>query len=143
MRIGDLCSLVLAACGPMFGFGLLVLLTLLLGATSPALAREKFCSDPPYFGVIDGDRNPVPTQITIDADCTFRNFPQSNPLTSTLNFQTNDGSIYLIIFDNVYYTGNMACSNIDHSSLWRPYSFCASVRSSGCSSVIGSRSAAA
>ena len=114
MRIGDLCSLILAACGPMFGFGLLVLFALLLGATSPALAAEKFCSDPPYFGVIDGDRNPVPNQITIDADCTFKNFPQSNPLTSTLNFQTNDDSIYLIIFDNVYYTGNMACSNIDH-----------------------------
>ncbi len=114
MRTGDLRSLVLAARGAMFGFQLLVLFILLPGAASPALAAEKFCSDPPYFGVIDGDRNPVPNQISIDQDCTFRNFPQSNPLTSTLNFHTNDDSIYLIIFDNVYYTGNMACSNIDH-----------------------------
>ncbi|MDF1526735.1 MAG: isopeptide-forming domain-containing fimbrial protein [bacterium] len=98
----------------MFGFWLLVLIVLLLGAASPALAAEKFCSEPPYLGVIDGDTDPVPVQITIDTDCTFRNFPQSNPLTSTLNFQTNDPSIYLIIFDNVYYTGNMACSNIAH-----------------------------
>jgi uncharacterized repeat protein (TIGR01451 family)/fimbrial isopeptide formation D2 family protein len=98
----------------MSGFRLAVLFGLLLGAASPALAAEKFCSDPPYWGVIDGDRHPVPVQITIDQDCTFKNFPQSNPLTSTLNFQTNDPSIYLIIFDNVYYTGNMACSNIDH-----------------------------
>ena len=115
VRIGDPCSLVLAARGPMLGFALLVLFTLLPGAASPALAAEKFCSDSPYFGVIDGDIHPVPVQITIDQDCTFRNFPESNPLTSTLNFKTNDNSIYLIIFDNVHYTGHMACANVDHS----------------------------
>jgi uncharacterized repeat protein (TIGR01451 family)/fimbrial isopeptide formation D2 family protein len=104
----------LTARGSMFGFPLLVLFALLLGTASPALGAEKFCSDPPYFGVIDGNIRPVPVQITIDMDCTFKNFPESNPLTSTINFQTNDPSIYLIIFDNVYYTGNMACANIDH-----------------------------
>ena len=100
--------------GSTLGFALLILLALLLGTASPAVGAEKFCSDPPYFGVIDGNIRPVPTQITIDRDCTFKNFPQSNPLTSTLNFQTNDPSIYLIIFENVYYTGNMACANVDH-----------------------------
>ncbi|MCJ7541499.1 MAG: hypothetical protein MUO88_17770, partial [Desulfobacterales bacterium] len=89
-------------------------LTLLLGTTSPALGAEKFCSDPPYYGVIDGNIRPVPTQITIDTDCTFQNFPESNPLTTTVNFQTNDPTIYLIIFDNVYFTGHMACANVDH-----------------------------
>jgi uncharacterized repeat protein (TIGR01451 family)/fimbrial isopeptide formation D2 family protein len=96
------------------GFPLLILLALLLGTASTAVGAEKFCSDPPYFGVIDGDIRPVPTQITVDRDCTFKNFPQSNPLTSTINFQTNDPSIYLIIFENVYYTGNMACANVEH-----------------------------
>jgi len=100
--------------GPRLGFLLLILLALLLGTASPAVAAEKFCSDPPYFGVIDGNIRPVPTQITIDRDCTFENFPQSNPLTTNINFQTNDPSIYLIIFNNVYYTGNMACANIPH-----------------------------
>jgi len=93
---------------------LLFLLALLMGTASTALGAEKFCSDPPYYGVIDGDKNPVPTQITIDRDCTFKNFPKSKPLTTTINFHTNDPTIYLIIFDNVYYTGNMACASIDH-----------------------------
>ena len=74
-----------------------------------------FCSEEPYFGVVDGDVLPSsPIQVTIDTDCTFQNWPESNPLTTTINFQTNDPSIYLIIFDNVIYTGNMACANIDH-----------------------------
>src|SRR5512141_113689 len=96
------------------GFTLLVLFALLLGTASPAVGADKFCSDPPYFGVIDGNLRPDPVQITIDMNCTFQNFPQSNPLTSTINFQTNDNSVYLIIFNNVYYTGNMACANIPH-----------------------------
>jgi uncharacterized repeat protein (TIGR01451 family)/fimbrial isopeptide formation D2 family protein len=100
--------------GSALGFSLIILFTLLLATASPALSAEKFCSRPPYNGVIDGDRHPSPTQITIDADCTFQNFPESNPLTATLNFQTNDPSIYLIIFNNVYYTGHMACANIPH-----------------------------
>ncbi len=104
----------LASRGFTLGFVLLILLALLLGMASPAMGAEKFCSDPPYFGIIDGNRHPDPVQITIDRDCTFQNFPQSNPLTSTINFQTNDPSIYLIIFNNVYYTGNMACANIPH-----------------------------
>src|SRR5512139_3885079 len=105
---------VLMSLGPTLGFPLLVLFALLLATASPVAGAEKFCSDPPYFGVIDGDRHPAPIQITIDRDCTFQNFPQSKPLTTTINFHTNDPSIYLIIFENVYYTGNMACANVDH-----------------------------
>jgi uncharacterized repeat protein (TIGR01451 family)/fimbrial isopeptide formation D2 family protein len=104
----------LTACGFRHRFPLLILFALLLGTASPALSAEKFCSDAPYFGVIDGNLRPVPNQITIDMDCTFKNFPLSKPLTTTINFHTNDPTIYLIIFDNVYYTGNMACANIDH-----------------------------
>jgi uncharacterized repeat protein (TIGR01451 family) len=97
-----------------WGSFLLILFTLLLGTASPVLGAEKFCSDAPYFGVIDGNIRPAPTQITIDQDCTFQNFPQSKPLTTTINFQTNDPTIYLIIFDNVFFTGHMACANVDH-----------------------------
>jgi hypothetical protein len=79
--------------GSIFGFVLLILFALLLGTTSPAVGAEKFCSDPPYFGVIDGDIRPAPIQITIDRDCTFKNFPASKPLTTTINFHTNDPSI--------------------------------------------------
>ncbi|MEN8135067.1 MAG: isopeptide-forming domain-containing fimbrial protein [Thermodesulfobacteriota bacterium] len=97
---------------------LLLLLTfaILPGMPSPAQAAEKFCSD--YGGVLDGNvLLTPPVQVTIDQDCSFINWPQSNPLTTTINFQTNDPSIYLITFDNVWYDGNMACSNIDHK-LW-------------------------
>ena len=104
----------LTACGFRHRFPLLILFALLLGTASPALSAEKFCSDAPYFGVIDGNLRPVPNQISIDTDCTFKNFPLSKPLTTTINFHTNDPTIYLIIFDNVYYTGNMACANVEH-----------------------------
>ncbi|MEJ2142392.1 MAG: isopeptide-forming domain-containing fimbrial protein [Gammaproteobacteria bacterium] len=104
----------------------LLLVFLLLGAASGAQAG-LFCSDAPFNGVVDGNEraelggsytgtvaDPFVTQITIDTDCTFQNFSASDPLTATLNFQTNDPSVYLITFDNVIFTGNMACSNIDH-----------------------------
>ncbi len=100
---------------------LTLLFALLLGGVSQVQAGE-FCSSI-NGGVIDGNIPAVRaelatlTQITIDTDCTFLNFPASNPLTVTVNFQTNDPSIYLIVFDNVYFTGHMACSNIDHK-LW-------------------------
>ena len=108
-----------------FGQSLLFLFALLTSVASPVMAGE-FCSAPPFNGVVDGfvdysttvpALSSFPTQITIDTDCTFQNFTASNPLKATINFQTNDPSIYLITFDNVVFTGNMACSNIDHS-LW-------------------------
>ncbi|KPJ95090.1 MAG: hypothetical protein AMJ53_03605 [Gammaproteobacteria bacterium SG8_11] len=95
---------------------------LLFGTVSSVQAGE-FCSLPPFNGVVDGTVDytatvpaftAFPTQITIDTDCTFQNFTASNPLTATLNFQTNDPSVYLITFNNVIFTGNMACANIDH-----------------------------
>ncbi len=112
----------------------LLLLLMLFGVASPALAGEFCVQNPSFFGVddtgdgindfgiVDGEDpatvqfindNNV-TQITIDGDCTFRNWTASNPLTVTLNFQTSDPSIYLITFDNVVFTGNMACASIDH-----------------------------
>ncbi len=96
---------------------LLCALILLLGAASAAQAGE-FCSSAPYNGVIDGEvLGTAPVQITIDTDCTFQNWPQSNPLTTTINFQTNDPTQYLIVFDQSYFIGNMACANVDHK-IW-------------------------
>ena len=103
---------------PKLAHQLLLLLILLLGAGSYAQAGV-FCSEYPG-GVIDGDiiaPADMPTAITIDTDCTFQNFPLSNPLKATINFQTNDPLIYLIIFDNVALDGNMACSNVNHN-IW-------------------------
>ncbi len=97
---------------------ILLALVGLAGMPMVAQAAEKFCSDPLYNGVIDGNvLGTAPVQITIDTHCTFQNWPISNPLSTNINFQTNDPTPHLIIFDNVYYTGNMACANIPHK-LW-------------------------
>ncbi|WP_226999921.1 isopeptide-forming domain-containing fimbrial protein [Microbulbifer aggregans] len=51
-------------------------------------------------------------QLSIDRSCTVKNFTCDNPLSSTLNFASvTDGT--LIIFDNVCYTGNFACANVE------------------------------
>ena len=109
-----------------FVSSLVLFCALLFGLSSVAQAGE-FCStfpDPanPGDGLIDGD-DPVTvqffidnnvTQITVDTNCTFRNW---DPLSVTINFQTPGTGlkpIYLIVFDNVDYTGNMACGNVDH-----------------------------
>lgn len=109
--------------GTMKAFGVAFSLLIFFGMFATPFsvqAADKFCSD--YGGVIDGNDTALwptgaPVQITIDETCTFQNWPQSNPLATTINFQTNDPSVYLIIFDNVWYVGNMACSNISHK-LW-------------------------
>ncbi|MDH5628752.1 MAG: isopeptide-forming domain-containing fimbrial protein, partial [Gammaproteobacteria bacterium] len=85
---------------------------------STSVKAGEFCSASPFFGVVDGAAGyPIPTQISIDTDCTFQNFTADNPLTATISFQTNDPSIYLIVFNNVVFTGNMACANIEHK-IW-------------------------
>ncbi len=92
---------------------------LLLGSAYPAHAGTDFCSSYPLVGgfhVIDGNDPALntltlPSSIGIDSNCYFKNFPISGKwpqgLTSTLNFKS-DG--FLAIFENVYYSGNMACS---------------------------------
>ncbi|WP_298832489.1 SdrD B-like domain-containing protein [uncultured Piscinibacter sp.] len=90
-----------------------------------AHAGTAFCRDYPVINgyyVIDGS-NPaitpatLPSAISIDATdqfhCYIKNFPLSakwpQGLTSTVNFA--NGTTGLVVFENVYYTGNMACSN--------------------------------
>src|SRR6516164_3133590 len=71
-----------------------------------------------FGGVIDGFVNPVPpSQINIDGNCTIRNFPTSNPLTSNISF-TGTGRGWLVIFDNVDFIGNLACDKSHGNLIW-------------------------
>jgi large repetitive protein len=90
----------------------------LLTAT-PALADDCVAD---RGGVIDGFINPVaPSQIQIDGNCTIRNFPASNPLSSNISFLTQPGQTgerWLVIFDNVVHTGQMSCDAVHGHSIW-------------------------
>src|SRR5215472_8138931 len=71
-----------------------------------------------FGGVIDGFVNPVPpTQINIDGNCTIRNFPASNPLTSNISF-AGTGRGWLVIFDNVDFIGNLSCDKVHGNFIW-------------------------
>lgn len=103
---------------------LMAIVVLLCGA-SASQAGTAFCRDFPLINgyyVIDGNDPALtpanlPSSISIDAvgpnSCYIRNFPVSakwpQGLTSTINFA--NGTTGLVIFENVYYSGNMACSN--------------------------------
>jgi large repetitive protein len=92
---------------------------LLMLTALPALAVN--CSDAPYFGVIDGNFVPPPSQIQIDGNCTVRNFPASNPLTTNFSFLTQPGQTderWLIVFDNVVHLGNMSCNAVQGHKIW-------------------------
>jgi uncharacterized repeat protein (TIGR01451 family)/fimbrial isopeptide formation D2 family protein len=104
--------------------GLLRLLAfaLLLGGASYAHAAA-FCSSFPLdpsgtYHVVDGNTltpATLPSSIGIDVNCEFKNFPQNwaggtSGLTSTINFKQTTPAA-LAIFSNVWYSGNMACSN--------------------------------
>ena len=74
-------------------------------------------------GVLDGFvRHPSPpSQIKIDGNCTIRNFPASNPLTTNFSFFTQPGQTdqrWLVIFDNVLHTGKMACDAVAGHKIW-------------------------
>jgi uncharacterized repeat protein (TIGR01451 family) len=100
-------------------FGLVVLGLALLLASAPARGADCVRD---YGGVIDGFVDPTPpSQIQIDGNCTIRNFPASNPLTSNISFFTQPGQNpdrWLIIFDNVVHTGQMACNSVQGHKIW-------------------------
>ncbi|MEK9803048.1 MAG: isopeptide-forming domain-containing fimbrial protein, partial [Curvibacter sp.] len=103
-----------------FFLRLFALLLLLFGGAGVAQAGTQFCSSYPLVGgfhVIDGNDPSLntltlPSSIGMDANCYFKNFQVSakwpQGLTSTLNFKS-DG--FLAIFENTYFSGNMACAN--------------------------------
>jgi uncharacterized repeat protein (TIGR01451 family) len=97
----------------------LLVFALLLGAASAAQAVD--CSEFPG-GVIDGFTGiSPPSQIQIDRNCTIRNFPASNPLGTNFSFLTQPGQTddrWLVVFDNVVHTGQMACNSVAGHIIW-------------------------
>src|SRR6266567_3338525 len=97
---------------------LLFPLVLLLLSAVPAHAAYT-CPSPQNNGVIDGFVNPVPpSQIDIVGGCTIQNFPASNPLTSNISFFGNNSTSFLVIFDNVDFTGNISCDKPQGDAIW-------------------------
>jgi uncharacterized repeat protein (TIGR01451 family) len=98
----------------LFAFGLLLL------SAVPAHAQSTVnCPSPANGGVIDGFVNPVPpVNVQIDGNCTFRNFPASNPLTTNIQFFGNNPTNWLVIFDNVDYIGNISCDKPQGNAIW-------------------------
>jgi len=98
---------------------LLFSLALLLLAAVPARAQSVGGCVSNFGGVIDGFVNPVPaSQINIDGNCTIRNFPASNPLTSNISFNGNNPTPWLVIFDNVDFIGNISCDKSQGNAIW-------------------------
>src|SRR5215472_15515967 len=97
---------------------LLFSLALLLLTAIPAHAADT-CPSAQNNGVIDGFVNPVPpAQINIQGNCTIRNFPASNPLTSNISFFGNNATSFLVIFDNVDFIGNISCDKPQGNAIW-------------------------
>jgi len=86
-----------------------------------AHAQATDCSSFPN-ATLDGFVTPnPPSQISIDTNCTIRNFPASNPLTTNFSFFTQPGQNqerWLIIFDNVVHTGQMSCNAVLEHKIW-------------------------
>src|SRR5437879_3962922 len=96
----------------------LFLFALLLLSAGPALAQSDRGCDSNCAGVIDRFVNPVPpSQINIDGNCTIRNFPASNPLTSNISF-SGTGRGWLVVFDNVDFIGNLSCDKVHGNFIW-------------------------
>ena len=102
------------------GIGVL-LFTFALSLLTAAPAQAEDCVAD-LGGVLDGSVNPLPpSQIQIDGNCTIRNFPATSPLTSNFSFYTQPGQNqqrWLIIFDNVVHTGQMACNSVLGHKIW-------------------------
>jgi len=99
----------------------LLAVALLSLVTSPAQAQATNCT---AFtnATLDGFVDPVPpSNINIDTNCTVQNFPAGNPLDTNFSFFTSPGSNderWLIIFDNVVHTGQMACDAVHEHLIW-------------------------
>jgi uncharacterized repeat protein (TIGR01451 family) len=100
---------------------LLLVLALLVAGVSPAQAVD--CSTLPN-GTLDGFAGDIPpSQIQVDRNCTIRNYPGPPPDTLDTNFSflTQPGQTderWVIIFDNVNHTGEMACNSVANHKIW-------------------------
>jgi uncharacterized repeat protein (TIGR01451 family) len=99
----------------------ILLFTFALSLLTAAPAQAEDCVAD-LGGVVDGTITPVaPSQIQIDGNCTIRNFTASNPLSTNFSFLTQPGQTnqrWLIIFDNVVHTGQMACNAVAGHKIW-------------------------
>src|SRR4030095_6587733 len=86
-------------------------------AAEPAAAED--CSQYPN-GILDGfTGTPAPSQLYIDRNCTIRNYP--NGFSTNISFSTQPGQTderWLVIFDNVMHTGQMACNAVAGHHIW-------------------------
>jgi uncharacterized repeat protein (TIGR01451 family) len=96
----------------------LLAIVLLLGAAFSARADD--CSALPNHtldGFVPG--TVAPSQISIDTNCTIRNFPGG--LSTNFSFFTQPGQTdqrWVVIFDNVNWTGNMSCDAVHEHKIW-------------------------
>jgi uncharacterized repeat protein (TIGR01451 family)/fimbrial isopeptide formation D2 family protein len=107
----------------------IALLLLVLGAASSAQAAGILCSqfsERGVQGVVDGFDPATLTKVQsastfgIDMNCTVKNFPQSMggfPIT-LINFDFPQQQSFYIVFENVYYYGNMSCNDPKQSDFW-------------------------
>jgi len=115
------------------GIPLLIIFSLLLGTASNTQADQFNCSDPPYNGVIDGNLYPFPDNIKIDTNCTIKNYPGG--MSTNFSFDNNDPTPYLVIFDNVLHTGQMACNAVAGHTIWYVNSSSISIQE-GCQNLL-------
>ncbi len=88
-------------------------------SAKPAQAQSSLSCVANFGGVIDGKVNPNhPSQLEIDGNCIIRNFTASNPFTSNVSFKGNNPTSWLVIFDNVVFTGNMSCDKSQGNYVW-------------------------
>ena len=97
----------------------LAAVVLFLAIPFDAVAQD--CSD--YTnGLLDGFAGTIaPSQIQVDQNCSVRNYPASNPLSTNFSFLTQPGQTnerWLIVFDNVVHTGQMACNSVANHKIW-------------------------
>ncbi|MFW2405119.1 MAG: hypothetical protein ACN4GT_10155, partial [Gammaproteobacteria bacterium] len=97
------------------------MLAILLLLAAPFDAQAQDCSD--YTnGLLDGFAGTVaPSQLQVDRNCTVRNYPASNPMSTNFSFLTQPGQTnerWLIVFDNVVHTGQMACNAVAGHKIW-------------------------
>ncbi len=100
---------------------LLLAFAMLLLAAVPAWADDCGTAVPVMDGYTNYAGVPPPAQIQIVGNCTIKNFPASNPLTSNISFYTKPGQNnerWLVIFDNVVFTGQMACDAVQGHTIW-------------------------
>src|SRR5438067_4558423 len=101
-----------------YGWIKILLFALALSPLATVPARADNCVAD-RGGVIDGFVNPIsPSQINIDGNCTIRNFPASNPLTSNISFFGNNPNPWLVTFDNVDFIGNISCDKSQGNAIW-------------------------